>query len=194
MYKNIKGFSLVELLVVVLIIGVLASVATASYSSYMGSSVFTALKTQLTKTGETILSCAISNKKNISKCNTMEKISFQCPNGAKCKLKSHSIGKNKRICISIEHAHGRGCVAVYVNKLSLQGKGIVTKPLSRKPQSKYNNKFESCLLNGSLMSSAGACYAAHSDSQTCTSQAYCKHYAQQTNYEKEYGEVKYDKL
>ena len=73
-----KGFSLIELLVVIAIIGVLAAVAIPAYQRYQDQAAQNALTSSLQSVGKAYLACRVLQ--NAAMCDTLTEINVACSN------------------------------------------------------------------------------------------------------------------
>ena len=89
-----KGFSLIELLVVVGIIGVLAAVAVPAYQRYQAQAAYSALSADLTTIGKSFQACMTTN--TFANCNTLGKISVPVTDS------TNSGGATPQFCADIE--------------------------------------------------------------------------------------------
>ena len=104
-----KGFSLIELLVVIGIIGVLAAVAVPAYQSYRENAAKSALKISLKNVGKAYQVCRVKPDDNdLDDCDTLSEINVACE---KCKDTSEDNG-DPRWCVHAEDGAQKACLFV----------------------------------------------------------------------------------
>ena len=80
--KNKKGFSLVEVLVAVAIIGIISAIAYPSFKDYRESAASVAANTSAINMAKAFTNCNVLNA--FSNCITLADIKITCPAGANC--------------------------------------------------------------------------------------------------------------
>ena len=100
--RAIKGFSLIELLVVIAIIGVLAAVAIPAYNGYRTRATQATLNNSMHTVGKGFAACNALNQWN--ECQSLTQINVSCPD---CKSPSSAtVGANMQWCIHAEKTVG----------------------------------------------------------------------------------------
>lgn len=79
--RLIKGFTLIELMIVVTIAGVLAALAISQYQSYISRARWSELIVSVAPIRQAIAECAQNNSGLLSECDTLEKLAiWEFPN------------------------------------------------------------------------------------------------------------------
>lgn len=110
--KNKKGFSLLEVLIAVGIIGIIGAIAYPSFEEYRNNAARVASDTSATNVVKAFRNCIILN--GFSQCDTRAKLKINCPGGSTC-----SEGKdvtNGKMCVGISRGSAgndfKVCVSV----------------------------------------------------------------------------------
>ncbi|ATD04343.1 prepilin-type N-terminal cleavage/methylation domain-containing protein [Pseudoalteromonas tetraodonis GFC] len=77
--QNQKGFTLIELMIVVAIIGILAAVALPAYQDYTLKARFAEVKTSAASVKTTMAQCLQENNNIIAACNTFTELGIAAP-------------------------------------------------------------------------------------------------------------------
>ena len=105
--KPQKGFSLIELLVVVGIIGVLAAVAIPAYQRYQDRAAQSTLANSLTGIMKSHIACTVLN--NFGDCDTLSKLNVACKS---CTGGVQHNGGSYPLCVQAENGDFQACVSL----------------------------------------------------------------------------------
>ena len=100
--KNNKGFSLLEVLVGVSIIGIISAIAVPTFTEYRNKAAITASDTSASNIIKSFRNCMSLNTFN--SCNTLSGLNIGCPAGADC----NSGGASGRFCAHIKNGTAGG--------------------------------------------------------------------------------------
>ena len=105
--QRIRGFSLIELLVVIGIIGVLAAIAVPAYQTYRENASKNALKVSLQNVGKAYQVCRVKPEDNaLSDCDSLGKLNVSCEKCGAIEDKAPSI------CLDAEDGDQKACLTV----------------------------------------------------------------------------------
>ena len=102
--KSREGFSLTELLIAISIIGILAAVATLSYSSFKDNQTIDTIHISLNSIKAGFLTCTL--RRQASDCNTLEKINAKVQDGFNSPA---PIINGSNVCFEVSKDGFKGC-------------------------------------------------------------------------------------
>jgi len=76
-----KGFTLIELMIVVAIVGILAAVALPAYQNYIKKAAYTEVTAGIAPVKTSIIVCLQQNGNDMTQCNTAAKLGITLPSG-----------------------------------------------------------------------------------------------------------------
>ena len=123
MKKQNRGYSLIEVLVAVSIVGLLSAIATVTYVKYKENAVLSAFVTNATNIARATVNCfsGAIQQGELSECDELSEISVRCDS---CKTKQGATdpANHRRICYEMELSLGGkrylGCVSINEEDLS----------------------------------------------------------------------------
>ena len=108
--QRIRGFSLIELLVVIGIIGVLAAIAVPAYQSYREDAAKKALSVSMQNVGKAYQVCRVKPSMNeLTHCNTLSQLNVACE---KCDTNTSGTSGDPRWCIDASDGGRNACLFV----------------------------------------------------------------------------------
>ncbi|MGI9549406.1 MAG: type IV pilin protein [Bdellovibrionales bacterium] len=126
--KNKKGFSLVELLVVVAIIGVLSGIAIPAYQNYKNEGIEQGIRASLNNAAKAVLICLTRN--NSDACDTTTELKVFCKNKDKsdCTIGKGGASPNEKICVGIVN-NKKACLQIdadngLIEKICVEGETV----------------------------------------------------------------------
>ena len=122
----VKGFSLVEILVTVGIIGVLASIAGLSYLNYLDKGHLSSLEQSIRGFWKAVDICLIVKDDDINKCNTLEKLKFTCENCSAVTMPTLSWAEQNRVIWSVKSGQFSACTRYTPKHLTVSKRKKVT--------------------------------------------------------------------
>ncbi len=137
--KNKKGFSFIEVLIVVGILGLLASIVITAYNKYQESAVKRVIKISTINASKAIQNCLALN--GVRGCNSFQKLGFKCDNYGLYRVRTrqsyssifHAVSSGKTFSSGQSYKDGLVCTGV-----ADIGRGVVCISITHTKSPKYS--------------------------------------------------------